>query len=170
MTNATTKLIAGALSHSLRSNHHSGCRHGGQYERCTCHVGKAYFALAALEGNVLAASELWDDNLTAWEGEEDSVKGEHAELIERLQSMTWQITTKDGFKAEWIEAGVRETEVMCREGTVNMPPVIRVTGPGLVAPMEFISNGEDAIGQLGQGIEIARKMVEFWKAQEVAGG
>ena len=30
--------------------------------------------------------ELLDDNLTAWEGEEDSVKDEHAELIARLQA------------------------------------------------------------------------------------
>lgn len=30
-------------------------------------------------------SDLFADNLTAWEGEEDSVKQEHAELIQRLQ-------------------------------------------------------------------------------------
>ena len=30
-------------------------------------------------------NELLDDNLTAWEGEEDSVKSEHRELIDRLQ-------------------------------------------------------------------------------------
>jgi hypothetical protein len=30
--------------------------------------------------------ELLDDNLTAWQGEEDSVKEEHSELIERLEA------------------------------------------------------------------------------------
>ena len=31
-------------------------------------------------------NELLSDNLTAWEGEEDSVKEEHADLIERLKA------------------------------------------------------------------------------------
>lgn len=37
------------------------------------------------EPMTMVATDLWDDNLTAWEGEEGSVKEEHSELIERLQ-------------------------------------------------------------------------------------
>jgi uncharacterized protein YgfB (UPF0149 family) len=36
-------------------------------------------------------TELLDDNLTAWEGEEDSVKEEHEELITRLENFELQI-------------------------------------------------------------------------------
>lgn len=35
--------------------------------------------------DLAALSDLFAENLTAWEGEEDSVKEEHAELIQRLQ-------------------------------------------------------------------------------------
>lgn len=47
-------------------------------------IGQTVMAPAALWERVL---DDLDDNLTAWEGEEDSVKEEHAELIERLNEL-----------------------------------------------------------------------------------
>jgi hypothetical protein len=56
----------------------------------------------------------------------------------------WRIESGDGYRAEWVD---------------RKPPFIRVTGPGLTAPMEFVSNGEDALDQFHNAIDRARKAV-----------
>lgn len=58
----------------------------------------------------------------------------------------WQVQ-RDGYTAEFVQ------------GTHSRPhkPIIRVTGQGLKAPMEWLSNGEDAIDQMNQAIDIAKK-------------
>lgn len=50
---------------------------------------------------------------------------------------------RDGFTAEWIDRGK------------HLPALIRVTGDRLPSPMEFNSNGEDAITQFNAAIDTA---------------
>jgi hypothetical protein len=47
---------------------------------------------AKLLVNALRMFEMLNENLIAWEGEEDSVKEEHAELIESLNDLLEEIT------------------------------------------------------------------------------
>lgn len=56
----------------------------------------------------------------------------------------WHIE-RDGFKAEWVE----------RDG--GRVPIVRCTGPGLTQPMEWPTNGDDAITQLNVAIDTAKR-------------
>jgi hypothetical protein len=55
------------------------------------------------EGTVTLPAIVWDDilnalddNLVAWQGEENSVKDEHAELIDRLENLDFYLTAHGG--------------------------------------------------------------------------
>jgi CII-binding regulator of phage lambda lysogenization HflD len=58
----------------------------GETPEADCRYTQALADMDAALIKAEEAMELLSDNLMAWEGEEESVQEEHAELIERLQA------------------------------------------------------------------------------------
>jgi hypothetical protein len=59
--------------------------------------------IANIDGKVTMPAHVWDDvtealadNLVAWQGEENSVKDEHAELIDRLENLGFYLAAHSG--------------------------------------------------------------------------